>query len=158
MRVAHSPEVLSYLVEAKVALRTEMYLACILISGTLAELVLREISSDFKNNVAVICKKLYENKVLNEEQYNNFTQIRKIRNKYAHVNLNQNWDKPPEGIIFERNGNAAFLEEVLEQQTSLENKIFMKHYAYSALDAEKIFKLASSTLLKLDIDEEYSSY
>jgi hypothetical protein len=48
MRVAHNPEVLSYLVEAKVALRTEMYLACILISGTLAELVLREISSDFK--------------------------------------------------------------------------------------------------------------
>jgi hypothetical protein len=158
MRVAQNTEVLSYLVEAKVALRTELYLACILISGALAELVLREISSDFKNNISAICKRLYENKILNEEQYDNFTQIRKIRNQYAHINLKRNWDKPPEGIIFERNGNAAFLEEVLERQRSLENKIFMKHYAYSALDAEKIYKLISSTLLKLDIDEDNSNY
>jgi len=151
MRVAHNPEVLSYLAEAKVALRTEMYLACILISGTLAELVLREILSDYDNPVATICRRLYESKILNEEQFNNFTQIRKIRNQYAHVNLKQNWDKPPEGIVFEQNGNAAFLEEVLEQQTSYKNKIFMKHYAYSALDAETIYTLTSSTLLKLDI-------
>lgn len=152
MRVAHNPEVLSYLVEAKVALRTEMYLACILTSGTLAELVLREISSDYKNNVSTICKKLYESKILNEEQFNNFTKIRKIRNQYAHINLRQNWDKPPEGIVFEQNGIATFLEEVLEQQTSYKNRIFMKHYAYSALDAEMIFKLVTSTLLKLNFD------
>ena len=158
MRVAHSPEVLSYLVEAKVALRTEMYLACILTAGTLAELVLREISSDYNSNVATICKKLYENKVLNKEQFENFTKIRKIRNQYAHINLKQNWDKPPEGIVFEQNGIATFLEEVLEQQTSFKNKIFMKHYAYSALDAEKIFKLVTSTLLKLDLEEETISY
>lgn len=158
MRIAHNPEVISYLIEAKTALRTEMYLACILISGTLAELVLREISSDYKNKVATICKKLYESKILNEEQFNNFIQIRKIRNQYAHVNLKQNWDKPPEGIIFEHNGKAAFLEEVLDQQTSFKNKIFMKHYAYSALDAEKIFKLVTSTLLKLDLNEGIISY
>lgn len=158
MRVAHNPEVLSYLVEAKVALRTEMYLACILTSGTLAELVLREMSSDYNSNVATICKKLYDSKILNKEQFDNFTKIRKIRNQYAHINLKQNWDKPPEGIVFEHDGNAAFLEEVLEHQTSFKNKIFMKYYAYSALDAEKIYELTSSTLLKLDLDEGSSSY
>ena len=153
MRIAHNPEVISYLVEAKVALRTEMYLACILISGILAELVLKEISSDDNKGAASMCRKLYESKILNEVQFNNFNEIRKIRNRYAHINLKKTWDKPPEGIIFEHNGNAAFLEEVLEQQTSHKNKIFMKHYVYSALDAKKIFKLVTSTLLKLEFNE-----
>ena len=83
MRVARNPEVRSYLVEAKVALRTELYLSCIITSGTLAELVLREISLDHNSSVATICKKFYERGILNKEEFTNFYNLRKIRNQYA---------------------------------------------------------------------------
>jgi len=149
MRASEIPGVLAYMAEAKRALRSDMYLACILICGTLSEMVLREMASDYKNRIYKIINSLNKTGAITVEQCNNFHDIRKIRNKYAHLDFKENWEKVSEGIAFERDGIITFLEEALVEQTSIGNKVFIKHWAHSALDAQEIYRLTSKTLLSI---------
>ena len=149
MRATEIPGVLAYLAEAKRALRSEMYLACILICGTISEMVLREIASDYESKISQVIDTLGKEGAIIDEHRSKFHNIRKIRNKYAHMDFKKNWGKPPEGIAFEREGVITFLEEALAEQPSMSDKIFLKHWAHSALDAQEIYRLASKTLLNV---------
>ncbi len=155
MRASELPGVLAYMAEAKRALRSDMYLACILICGTISEMILREMASDYKTRINEIIDSLNKTGAITVEQRNNFQHIRKIRNKYAHLDFKENWVKTSEGIVFEREGIITFLEEALEEQTSIHNRVFVKHWAHSALDAQEIYRLTSKTLFSItDISPE----
>lgn len=147
MRASEIPGILAYMGEAKRALRSDMYLACVLICGALSELVLREMASDHKTRIKQIIDMLHKSGAITEEQRRSFHTIRRIRNKYVHLDYRENWVKPPEGIAFERDGIITFLEEALAEQASIDNEIFLKHWAHSAMDANEIYRLTSTTIL-----------
>lgn len=80
------------------------HLAAILVGGTLAEIIAREIGKDYEiRSYERVLQNLLNNKKITKEQYDLFDKIRKKRIEYAHLHGNE----VAYGMILDINNNIS---------------------------------------------------
>ena len=117
------PIVRYYLEQAEKLLGKESYLGVLLVAGTLSELIVREIADDDKTRLAPLLKRLLKSRKINPNQFNLFDAIRKIRNRYVHININKLANDFDGIVLTGSDGVTTFLNEIILSSHRPEKKV-----------------------------------
>lgn len=153
MKAIEYPIVELYLGEAKKALNEKLFLPCIAVCGIISEMMIRERAGDFKEKeyISRILRGLFKSGEISEEQFLIFENIRKIRNRYIHLDLGAEAEASFQGWVVEDDSIATLVSEQIRQSEDPESELIKFHRLVAEIDAKNILRLLEVALSDLTI-------
>lgn len=155
MRKAHElPIVRFYIQEARKVYDSGLYLSCILLCGVLAELIARELETEkSKRTFHGVLRELLRAKIITRDEYVKLDSIRKIRNRYVHLDLGSEYESSFHGLAFEdRNGIVTLFREIVDDADYPETALLKLHEVSAEFDAKEILSNLEGLVGNLKID------
>ena len=146
MKPLSYPIVRYYLREAETLLRKQSYLGALLVVGTLSELLVRELADDERTSLKKLLRKLLNSSKITEAQFQLFERMRKIRNRYIHINLNKVVHDFDGKALVNRNGIVTFLNEEVLSSPHPEKQIVEFYKLSVKMDSLMIFGLMKEVI------------